>query len=381
MFFAGLNHCMSGIPYWTFDIGAFVLGAYDGVFMEGGKDPAYQELYARMFQLGAFTPIFRSHGSETPREIWNMGEFVDPIIKIDKLRYRLMPYIYSLAWMVTNNDYTIMRGLPMDFSYDTNTYSIGDQFMFGSSIMVNPVTEFMYHHPPEESQLISSKYFRTKDGKSGLKATYYKDADKTILSKEQIDPNINILWYTGRPYYVTDSTYAIHWEGNLIPTETGKHQFHLLCYDAKRIILNGDTLKMVYTSVEQYTEKVDLEAGKEYEFVLETENRSTGAARMILRWKTPAIFAKEQSEVKSNKNRKVYLPDRTAWVDFWTGEKHEGGKLINTNAPIDIIPLFIKAGSIIPMGPFLRYSTEKPMELDLKLLLDLIEPYVITVKR
>ncbi|MEJ2052124.1 MAG: DUF5110 domain-containing protein [Calditrichota bacterium] len=81
---------------------------------------------------------------------------------------------------------------------------------------------------------------------------------------------------------------------------------------------------------------------------------------MILRWKTPAIFAKEQSEVKSNKNRKVYLPDRTAWVDFWTGEKHKGGKLINTNAPIDIIPLFIKAGSIIPMGPFLQYSTEKP---------------------
>ncbi|HEM49430.1 MAG TPA: glycosyl hydrolase family 31, partial [Caldithrix sp.] len=152
---AGLNHCMSGIPYWTFDIGAFVLGAYDGVFMEGGKEPAYQELYARMFQLGAFTPIFRSHGSETPREIWEMGEFVEPIIKIDKLRYRLMPYIYSLAWKVTQNDYTIMRGLPMDFGYDKNTYSIGDQFMFGPSIMVNPVTDYMYHHPPEESQLIT----------------------------------------------------------------------------------------------------------------------------------------------------------------------------------------------------------------------------------
>ena len=359
---AGLNHCMSGIPYWTFDIGAFVLGAYDGVFMEGGKDPAYQELYARMFQLGAFTPIFRSHGSETPREIWEMGEFVDPILKIDNLRYRLMPYIYSLAWKVTTDDYTIMRGLPMDFTSDKNTYSIDDQFMFGPAIMVNPVTEFMYHHPPEESELISGDHFKTKNNEQGLEATYYKDADKTLLSKKQVDKNIDILWYTGRPEYVTDSTYAIHWEGKLVPSETGQHQFHLLCYDAKRIILNGDTLKMVYTSVEQYSEKVELEAGHEYDFVLETENRSTGAARMILRWKTPAMFAKEQSTVNVKKIREIYLPDGISWTDFWTGSTFEGGKTIKTDAPIEIIPLFVKAGSIIPMGPFLQYTTEKPAD-------------------
>jgi alpha-D-xyloside xylohydrolase len=359
---AGLNHCMSGIPYWTFDIGAFVLGAYDGVFMEGGKDPAYQELYARMFQFGAFAPIFRSHGSETPREIWEMGEFVDPIIKMDNLRYRLLPYTYSLAWRVTNDDYTIMRGLPMDFGYDKNTYSISDQYMFGSSIMVNPVTEFMYYHPPEESVLITSDHFMTKDGKQGLEASYYKDANKTVLSKKQIDPNIDILWYTGRPAFVTDSTYAIHWEGNLIPTETGMHQFHLLCYDPKRIILNGDTLNMVYTSVEQYSEKVKLEAGKKYDIAVETENRSTGAARMILRWKTPSIFAKEHSEVTNKKSRQVYLPEKTIWTDFWTGKQFEGGKTITTPAPIEIIPIFIKAGAIIPMGPFLQYSTEKPAD-------------------
>ena len=359
---AGLNHCMSGIPYWTFDIGAYVLGAYDGVFMEGGKDPAYQELYARMFQLGVFSPIFRSHGSETPREIWEMGEFIDPILKMDNLRYRLMPYIYSLAWKVTNDDYTIMRGLPMDFSSDKNTYSIDDQFMFGPAIMVNPVTQYMYHHPPEESELVSSNHFITNDGKPGLTATYYKDAAKKMKSKEQTDPDINILWYTGRPDYVTDSTYAIHWEGKLIPSETGLHQFHLLCYDAKRIILDGDTLNMVYTSVEQYTEKINLEAGHEYNFVLETENNSTGAARMILRWKTPSMFAKEKSEVVVEKTREVYLPKGNDWINFWTGLKYKGGESITTEAPIEIIPLFVKAGSIIPMGPFLQYATEKPAD-------------------
>jgi alpha-D-xyloside xylohydrolase len=359
---AGLNHCMSGIPYWTFDIGAFVLGAYEGVFMQGGKDPAYQELYARMFQLGAFTPIFRSHGSETPREIWEMGEFVESILKIDNLRYRLMPYIYSLAWMVTDKDYTIMRGLPMDFSTDKNTYSVGDQFMFGTSIMVCPVTDYMYYTPPKASVMICPEYFKTKDGQQGLNAKYYKDADRKILSKETIDPNIDVFWYTGRPDYATDSMYAITWEGKLIPKETGKHQFHLVSYDPKRIILNGDTLKMVYTSVEQYTEIVELEAGKKYDFILETENRSTGAAKMRLYWKTPSIFAMEEIKEEKEKTCEVYLPANHLWYDFWTGEKIEGGKTIKTDAPIEKVPLFIKAGSIIPMGPFLQYSTEKPAD-------------------
>ncbi|HVO73801.1 MAG TPA: TIM-barrel domain-containing protein [Ignavibacteriaceae bacterium] len=363
---AGVNHCMSGIPYWTFDIGAFVLGAYDGVFMKGGKDPAYQELYARMFQLGAFSPIFRSHGSETPREVWEMGEFTKPITKIDNLRYRLMPYIYSLAWMVTSRDYTIMRGLPMDFPNDENTYPIDDQFMFGPSIMVCPVTDFMYYTPPQASVKITSEFFKTKDNKPGLNAKYYKDAGRKFLSLERIDPDIDIFWYTGRPDYATDSMYAITWEGKLIPKETGKHQFHLISYDPKRIILNGDTLKMVYTSVEQYTETVNLEAGKEYNFILETENRSTGAAKCILNWKTPSIFAKEDEKAVKEKYREVYLPAGNKWYDFWTGESFEGGEKIKADAPIEKIPLFIKAGSIIPMGPFLQYSTEKsadPLEL------------------
>jgi alpha-D-xyloside xylohydrolase len=359
---AGVNHSMSGIPYWTFDIGSFVIGAYEGVFCNGGKDPAYQELYARMFQLGAFSPIFRSHGSETPREIWEMGEFVEPILKFDNLRYRLLPYIYSLAWKVTNDGYTIMRGLPMDFTADKNTFSIDDQFMFGPSIMVCPVTEYMYHRPPEASVIVGPEFFKTNDGKPGLDAKYYKDNKYKTLGKEQVDPNIDIFWYTGRPDYVTDSMFAIRWEGKLIPKETGKYQFHMKSFDAKRIILDGKKLPIVYTSVEQYTDFVKLEAGKEYSFVLETENASTGAARMILFWKTPQIFVKEQTVEAKAKHREVYLPSGRQWIDFWTGKSIEGGKTILSDAPIDKIPLLIKAGSIIPMGPFIQYSTEKPAD-------------------
>ncbi len=359
---AGINHSMSGIPYWTFDIGAFVLGAYDGVFSRGGKDPAYQELYTRMFQFGAFCPIFRSHGSETPREIWEMGEFTEHIKLFDELRYRLMPYIYSLAWKVTHEGYTIMRGLPMDFPDDKSTYSIDDQYMFGPAMMVCPVTEYMYYRPPEDTRLISPVYFRTNDGKTGLNASYYKDDAYKNLGKQQIDSNINVFWYTGRPDYVTDSMFSIRWEGKLIPDETGKHQFHIKSFDRKRIILNGDTLPMVYTSVEQYTRLVDLKAGQQYNVIVETENRSTGAARMQLFWKTPAAFAREKMAVNKEKSRPLYLPDSHIWYDFWTGESIQGGRKVTMAAPIDRIPLLIKAGSIIPLGPFIQYSAEKPAD-------------------
>ncbi len=359
---AGTNHCMSGIPYWTFDIGAFVLGAYEGVFNTGGKQPSYQELYTRMFQLGTFSPIFRSHGSETPREIWEMGDFAPALIKFDNLRYRLLPYIYSLAWKVTNEDYTIMRGLPMDFSSDKKTFNIDDQFMFGPSMMVCPVTEFMYHRPPSASEIVPSEVFMTNDGKPGLLARYYKGKDYTNLSLEQIDPNIDINWYGGRPDYVTDSMYSIRWEGKLIPKETGKYQFHFKSFDAKRIILDGKVVPVVYTSTEQYTDFVELEAGKEYSCVVENENNQTGAARMKLFWKTPSMWAIEKEPVDVEKTKEVYLPEGSVWYDFWTGKTYEGGQKAKFDAPIDMLPLLVKAGSIIPMGPFVQYSTEKPAD-------------------
>jgi len=210
--------------------------------------------------------------------------------------------------------------------------------------------------------LVGPEFFRTNDGKPGLLAKYYKDADRKNLGQEHVDPNIDFVWYTGRPNYVTDSTYAVRWEGKLIPQESGKHQFHLVSYDPKRIILNGDTLGIAYTSVEQYTEPVELQAGKEYDFVLETENRSTGAARMRLFWKTPSIFAREKAKENKDKTKEVYLPEHHTWYDFWTGESFKGGRMIKADAPIDKIPLFVRAGSIIPMGPFLQYSTEKPAD-------------------
>jgi alpha-D-xyloside xylohydrolase len=359
---AGVNHSMSGIPYWTFDIGAYSLGCQGGVFMNGGKDPAYQELYTRMFQLGAFSPIFRSHGSETPREIWEFGEYTPVLEQYDNLRYRLLPYIYSLGWQVTHNGYSIMRGLPMDFTTDRKTYSINDQFMFGPAFMVSPVTEYMYHRPPELGELVASTNFKTKDGKPGLTATYYCGKDSKVSCREEIQPDINLDWYTGWPSFMKDPEFSIRWEGKLIPANSGSYRFNMKSFGARRVYLDGKEIEHNYDSMESWTVPVTLKAGEAHDFKFETDNTTLGAFRAQLYWKTPAIHAEETVVVPRQKTRSIYLPAGTSWIDFWTGEKLKGGTNIVADAPIETLPLAIKAGSIVPMGPVLQYSTEKPAD-------------------
>ncbi len=133
---AGLNLSISGIPYWTTDIGGFTDANPD--------DPAYRELFVRWFEFGTFCPIFRVHGTRTTNqnELWSYGPEAESILtKYDKLRYRLLPYIYSLAWDVTGHSGTILRPLVMDFPNDTRAQNIGDQFEFGKAFLVSPVTE------------------------------------------------------------------------------------------------------------------------------------------------------------------------------------------------------------------------------------------------
>jgi len=201
---AGLNFSLSGLPYWTTDIGGFVSGNPD--------DPEYRELFIRWFQYGTFCPIFRVHGTRTTdhNELWSYGPDAQKILAtFDRLRYRLLPYIYSLAWKTTSESYTPMRPLVMDFRGDVRAENIGDQFMYGPAFLVNPVTE-------------------------------------------------------------------------------------------------------------------------------------------------PAAST-----------RRLYLP-KARWYDFWTGTSSDGGHGVDGAAPLDRMPLYVRAGSIVPMGPDLEWSTQKtadPIEL------------------
>ena len=142
---AGINFCISGIPYWTHDIGGFSLeNRYINPNAQNLEE--WRELNTRWFQFGAFSPLFRSHGQFPYREIFNLApeshDAYKSMVYYDKLRYRLMPYIYSLAGMTYHNDYTIMRALPMDFPNDKNVYDIDDEYMFGTSLLICPVYEF-----------------------------------------------------------------------------------------------------------------------------------------------------------------------------------------------------------------------------------------------
>lgn len=359
---AAINFCISGLPYWSFDIGAFFIGAYGGIFSYGAKNPAYMEFYTRMFQFGAFCPIFRSHGTNAPREMWEMGEFKPVLVKFDKLRYKLIPYIYSLAGRTYIEDYTMMRSLVMDFSNDKNVYEIKDEYMFGNNILVAPVTDYMYHTPPQISKLVPKEVF-----KNGVKVRYYKDRNFTNLTKEEIADNINIYWYTGRPDYVTDSEYSIRWEGTIIAPEAGKYQFQVKTHDSKVIILDGKKLNIELDYIEPYFEYIHLEKGKEYSIICETQRIQTGPARFLLFWKTPSDFEKEMQKADKPKTRDVYLPKGCNWIDFWTDEFYEGGKTYTFDAPIDKIPLLTKQGSILPLKDNMQYADEKPFgELEIR---------------
>jgi alpha-D-xyloside xylohydrolase len=202
----GVNFSISGIPYWTTDIGGFAVEhRYENA--TGETLTEWQELNTRWFQFGAFCPLFRSHGQYPYREIFNVAKEgskpYESMVRYTKLRYRLMPYIYSLAGSTYLNNYTIMRGLVMDFGQDPEVKSIADQFMFGPSFLVSPVYQF------------------------------------------------------------------------------------------------------------------------------------------------------------KARTRALYLPAGSSWYDFETFKKYDGGQRVTVNAPLEALPLFVKSGSIIPVGPEVQYAEEK----------------------
>lgn len=158
---AGLNFCASGLPYWTVDIGAFFvkhgdLWYWKGEYNDTTKNAGYRELFVRWYQWGAFLPIFRGHGTDCRRELWMFGQecedagelgdrFYNSLLVANRLRYELMPYIYSQAGRVWLEDASMMKPLIFDFPEDIEVQNIADQYLFGDSLMVCPVTEPMYY--------------------------------------------------------------------------------------------------------------------------------------------------------------------------------------------------------------------------------------------
>ena len=151
---AGINFSMSGIPFWGMDQGGFCVEnryvkaqqLYNKKGIENDDLKEWRELQVRWNQFGCFIPLYRTHGQWPTREVWNIAPDNHPayqtIVSYDKLRYRLMPYLYSMAGWVNLHDYTLLRGLVMDYSEDPQVLNIGNQWMFGPSLMACPVSEY-----------------------------------------------------------------------------------------------------------------------------------------------------------------------------------------------------------------------------------------------
>ena len=230
---AGLNFALTGNPNFNSDLGGFFANSYNERSQDGSatQNPLYQELYVRWMQYGVFCPMMRSHGTEVPRELYYYGSSGEPVydalLGAVKLRYTLLPYIYSLAHDVNANNGTYQRALMMDFRDDHNVWNIGNEFMFGRSLLVAPVLEAKY--TPERAMSKSRAGIGTVDF---------------------IEP----------------------------------------------------------------------------------------------------------------KSTKVYLPAGTRWYDYETLQQYEGGQEIERSVNIKSIPLYVKAGSIVPIGPDVQWSTEKPWD-------------------
>ncbi len=244
---AGLNFCMTGLPYWTTDIGGF--------FRPGDQttNAGYHELLARWIEYGAFCPLFRIHGYRSQTEIWRYGTEVENTFrKYDDLRYRLLPYIYSLAGHVTNNGYTMMRGLVMDFRNDPKVLNIHDQFMFGPAFMVCPVTK-----PGATSRSVylpEGKWYDFWSGTAVNGGTINADAPKNqsplYVRAGSIVPMGPSIQYAAekavdtielRIYPGANGTFTIYEdEGNNYNYETGKYSLIPITYnDNSKTVIMG----------------------------------------------------------------------------------------------------------------------------------------------
>lgn len=226
-----LNYTLTANPHVNTDIGGFFAGGYSTKGHNSAtRNPQYQELYVRWMQFGAFSPMMRSHGADVYREIYYYGKPGEPVYEalVDaiRLRYRLMPYTYSLSWQVSRHDDSFMRALFMDFKEDKNTWNNNTQFMYGRSLLICPVL-----HP--------------------------------LYTKEQVD-------WSNKEYPVVDWT--------------------------------------------------------------------------------------------AEKNYDVYLPAGARWYDYRTHKCYDGGQTITALAPLAYAPIYVRAGSILPLGPEVQYTTEKPWD-------------------
>lgn len=363
----GLEVTMAGNPWWTQDIGGFFVNNFPG----GEQNPAYRELFARWYQFGAFNPIFRIHGTNIEREPYIFKQ-MDPevyqaLLEITYLRYRLMPYLYSLNWKISSGGYTLMRGLPLDFPEDVKVHNISDAFMFGPALLVHPVTRAMYRMDNPPAPTLPTEYLQTPDGEPGLSVQYFAGVRFNTPAGKGVDKIVDHDW-PGPPLADPPggldgvNNFSARWEGVLAVPEDGEYEIGVEGDDGFRLYLDGRKVVEDWTEGAARYRSTRVTLSKGQQVPLKLEFYQAGGERVIrLGWRTPSdIRNLAGGKTKLDNVMQTYLPSGANWYDFWNNERLKGGQTVKKECPLDILPLYVRAGSIIPMGPVMQYATEKP---------------------
>lgn len=363
----GVNIAMAGLPYWTQDTGGFFVN-----YPEGEKNPEYQELYARWNQFGIFNPIYRIHGTSIEREPYIFRTFAPEIyaslLSAAQLRYRLLPYIYSLAWQSTANSYTMMRGLPMDFPDDRKVRQTDDVFMFGPAFLVHPVTRAMYHQGNPPPATVPTEALRTPDGQPGLAVQYFKGLDFEQPAGKTVDAKLEHNW-PGPPLANPPpgldgfDNFSARWEGTLTAPENGEYELGLEYDDGVRLYLEGKLLINDWSFGPKRYRVAKVTLAKGQQVAVKAEFHQGGQDRYVrFGWRTPNEIQLLVNQPKTLDNSMAtHLPAGADWFDFWTGERFTGGRTVTKHCPLETFPVYVRAGSIVPMGPAdLQYATERP---------------------
>jgi alpha-D-xyloside xylohydrolase len=364
----GVNVTITGNPYWTQDTGGFFVSDFPG----GEKNPAWRELFARWFQYSTFNPIMRVHGTSVEREPYIFKTLDPPVYKalLDSvhLRYRLLPYIYSLSAKVTADRYTLMRALPMDFADDPATFGINDSFMFGPSLLVHPVTRAMYNILPSVPTPVPAAQLRTADGKPGLDVQYFAGQNFETPRGKATDQTIDHTWPDPPlaelpPGLTSLDHFSARWDGELVAPEDGEYEIGLTGNDGMRMLLGGKPAIDEWDRSATRTRVVrrTLRKGERLPVRLEFFHPE-GGRKFRFVWRTPTELARDAATLNAPRDltMRTYLPKGADWYDFWTNQRYVGGQTAVREAPLDVMPLYVRAGAIVPMGPVLQYATERP---------------------
>jgi len=361
----GINIAMAGLPYWTQDTGGFFVN-----YTRGEKNPEYQELFARWHQFGAFNPIYRIHGANIEREPYIFKESAPDIyqslLDAAHLRYRLLPYIYGLAWMSTNQSYTMMRGLAMDFPDDQEIRKTDDAYMFGPAFLVRPITRAMYHVGPPTPPTIPTEALQTPDGRPGIEVEYFEGMQFEKSAGRVIDQKVEYDWpgppLTEPPAGLKKLDYfSGRWTGFLTAPEEGEYEIGIDGDDGFRLWIDDKLLidDWNFGAPRYRGAKIGFHQGQKSAIKIEFFN-GTGDRALRLSWRLPSAIQQYQSAKPSLDNSYVtYLPKSAAWYDFWTNQRYDGGQKVTGHYGLNTMPLYVRAGSIVPMGPVMQYATEK----------------------